>query len=61
MIFRFMKLEPSLLMFMLELNLVKDVKCHEGFSRYISSKRKTREIRILMITGTGAQVIESME
>lgn len=57
-----MKPETSQLLFMLELNLVKDVKCHKkGFYSYINSKRKTREIRSLMMRGTGAQVVESME
>lgn len=57
-----MKSETSQLLFMLQLNLVKDVRCHEkGFYRYIRSKRKTREIRTLMTIETGALVIESME
>lgn len=60
-IFRFMKAETSCLFFMLELNLVKDVKCHKkGFYRYISNKWKTRVIRSLM-SGTGTQLIESIE
>lgn len=54
-----MKPETSQLLFMLELNLVKDIKCHKkGFYRYISSKRKAREIRSLMVSGTEAQLIE---
>lgn len=62
MIFRFMKAETSWLFFMLELNLVQDVKCHKkGFYRYISNKWKTRQIRSLMMSGTGALLIESME
>lgn len=41
---------------------MKDVKCHKkGFHRYRSSKRKTREIRSFMMSGTGAQVRESEE
>lgn len=58
MVFKFMKPETSQLLLMLELNLVRDVKCDEkGFYRYISSKRQTRENTSLLLTGAGALVI----
>lgn len=62
MIFKFMKPETSWLFFILELNLVRAVKCNEkGFYRYISSKRKTIENTSLLMNGAEALSMEKAE